>query len=334
MKIVFMGTPEYAAAALEAIVSAGHEVVAAVTQPDRAKGRSKALLPPPVKIHALKYEIPVLQPRRIKKPEAIEELKQYPADAYVVAAFGQILSQEILDIPPCGCLNIHASLLPGYRGASPIQHVILNGEKKTGITIMQMDAGIDTGDILYQKEIPIQDDDNYETLHDKLAVLGGQAITEALTLLEQGKLTQKKQQENLSSYAPLIGKEMGELDFSQGAAALDRRIRAMTPWPSAYTFYQGKQLKIWKAEPVSSVDRVSMDSLSTDSLSMDTLSMNTSGRVPGEILSTDKESVTVAAGEGALRIYELQLEGRKRMTAHDFLLGIRMRPGEVLGGAH
>ena len=312
MKIVFMGTPEYAAEALEALVGAGHEVVAAVTQPDKAKGRSKTLLPPPVKVCACKHGIPVLQPRRIKKPEAVAELRQYPADVYVVAAFGQILSQEILDIPPYGCLNIHASLLPGYRGASPIQHVILNGEEKTGITIMQMDVGIDTGDILYQKEIPIRDDDNYETLHDKLAVLGGQAITEALVLLEEGKLVPEKQQEDLSCYAPLIGKEMGELDFSRGAVELDRRIRAMTPWPSAYTSYQGKQLKIWKAKPV--------------------ISVNTFGRSPGEILSVDKDSVTVAAGEGALRIYELQMEGRKRMTAHDFLLGVRMQPGEVLAG--
>ena len=311
MKIVFMGTPEYAAAALEAMVSAGHEVVAAVTQPDKAKGRSKTLIPPPETVCAGRHGIPVLQPRRIKKPEAVAELKQYPADVYVVAAFGQILSQEILDMPPCGCLNIHASLLPGYRGASPIQHVILNGEKKTGITIMQMDAGIDTGDILYRKEIPILADDNYETLHDKLAALGGRAITEALALLEQGKLIPEKQREDLSCYAPLIGKEMGELDFSQSAAALDRRIRAMTPWPSAYTSYQGKQLKIWRAEP--------------------DFSVNTYGMKSGEILSVDKDSVTVAAGEGALRICELQLEGRKRMTAHDFLLGVRMQPGEVLG---
>ena len=313
MKIVFMGTPEYAAAALEALIGAGHEVLAAVTQPDKARGRSKTLLPPPVKVCALEHGIPVLQPRRIRKPEAVEELRQYPADIYVVAAFGQILSQEILDIPPRGCLNIHASLLPGYRGASPIQHVILNGEEKTGITIMQRDAGIDTGDILYRKETVIQADDNYETLHDRLMVMGGQAVTEALALLEQGRLVPEKQKEELSCYAPLLGREMGKLDFTQGAAELDRRIRAMTPWPSAYTSYQGKQLKIWRAEPVFSV--------------------NIFGRVPGEILSADRDSVTVAAGEGALRIYELQLEGRKRMTAHDFLLGVRMRPGEVLGSA-
>ena len=311
MKIVFMGTPEFAAQALEALIKAGHEVTAAVTQPDRPKGRSKALLPPPVKACALKYGIPVLQPVRIKRREEVARLREYPADVYVVAAFGQILSQEILDIPPYGCLNIHASLLPKYRGTSPIQHVILDGEEKTGITIMQMDAGVDTGDMLYRKETAISAQDNYETLQDRLMLLGGQAIVEALELLEQGKLTPEKQQEELSCYAPLSGKEMGEIDFSQDASAVDRRIRAMTPWPSAYTTYQGKQLKIWRAEPVYSV--------------------NILGRTPGEILKVEKDAVVVAAGEGALRIYELQLEGRKRMTAHDFLLGVRMQSGEVLG---
>ncbi len=311
MKIVFMGTPEYARAALEALLEAGHEILAVVTQPDKSRGRSRTLVPPPVKVCAESHGIHVLQPRRIRKPEAVAELRQYPAEVYVVAAFGQILSQEILDIPALGCLNIHASLLPGYRGASPIQHAILEGEEKTGITIMQMDAGIDTGDMLYKRETEILPEDTYQTLHDRLAVLGGEAITEALALLEQGKLAPCKQEEELSSYAPLIDKEMGKLDFSQDALALDRRIRAMTPWPSAYTDYRGKQLKIWRGEPVFTV--------------------NTFGRIPGEILQTDKDFLTVAAGKGALRIYELQLEGKKRMTAHDFLLGVRMQPGEVLG---
>lgn len=311
MKIVFMGTPDYAAEALEALIDAGHEITAVVTQPDKPKGRSKDLVPPPVKVCAQGHGIPILQPRRIKKAEAVEELRRFPADVYVVAAFGQILSREILDIPPYGCLNIHASLLPKYRGASPIQHVILNGEERTGITIMQMDEGIDTGDILYKKEIAIQPEDNFETLHDKLAVLGGKAVTEALVLLEQGKLTPEKQKDELSCYAPLIDKSMGEIDFGQDVLVTDRRIRAMTPWPSAYTNYGGKQLKIWRAEP--------------------DLTAETVGHVPGEILRIDKDSFTVTAGGGALRILELQLEGKKRMPAHDFLLGIRLQPGEVLG---
>ncbi len=311
MKIVFMGTPDYAAVALEALIAAGHEITAVVTQPDKPKGRSKELLPSPVKVCAKNHGIPVLQPRRIKRPEAMEELRRFPADVYVVAAFGQILSQEILDIPPLGSVNIHASLLPKYRGASPIQHVIIDGEERTGITIMQMDAGIDTGDILYQKEISIAPEDNYETLHDKLATLGGQAITEALTLLEQGKLKAVKQDESLSCYAPLIGKDMGKIDFSQDAETIHRLIRGMTPWPSAFTSYKGRQLKIWRAVP--------------------SVAENSYGPAPGEILSIEKDYVTVAAGKGALRIYELQLEGKKRMTAHDFLLGVKMQPGEVLG---
>lgn len=309
MKIVFMGTPDYAAVALQALLEAGHEITAVVTQPDKPKGRSRELVPPPVKACAVENGIPVLQPKRIKRREAIEELRRFPADVYVVAAFGQILSQEILDIPPFGSLNIHASLLPKYRGASPIQHVIIDGEERTGITIMQMDAGIDTGDILYQKETGISPEDNYETLHDRLAALGGEAVVEALSLLEQGKLAPVKQDEDFSCYAPLIGKEMGKIDFSREAAAIDRLIRGMTPWPSAFTSYRGKQLKIWRAEAA----------------------VTDKAGVPGEILRTEKDCVTVAAGQGALCIYELQLEGKKRMTAHDFLLGVKMQPGEVLG---
>lgn len=309
MKIVFMGTPDFAAGALKSLIEAGHEITAVVTQPDKAKGRSQELLPPPVKVVALEHGIPVLQPVRIKRPEEVEKLKQYPADIYVVAAFGQILSQEILDIPEFGCLNIHASLLPKYRGASPIQHVIIDGEEKTGITIMQMDAGLDTGDMLYQKEIVISPKDTYASLHDKLTVLGGEAIVEALPLLEQGKLVPRKQEDALSCYAHLIDKTMGELDFTKSAEILDRLIRGLNPWPSAYTTYHGKQLKVWEAEPVKSPK---------------------AGK-PGEILAVEKDAVLVAAGSGALRITSLQLSGKKRMSAHDFLLGVRMTPGEILG---
>ena len=311
MKIVFMGTPDYAAEALRALIRAGHEITAVVTQPDKPKGRSGEPVPSPVKVCASEHGIPVLQPKRIRTPEATEELRKYPADVYVVAAFGQILTQEILDMPPYGCLNIHASLLPKYRGASPIQHVIIEGEEKTGITVMQMDAGIDTGDMLYKKEIPIGAEDNYETLHDKLTVLGGEAIVEAIELLEQGKLVPEKQEDSDSCYAPKIAKEMGRIEFSKSAAEIDRLIRGMTPWPSAYTGYQGKQLKIWKAVPLETYDN--------------------KGRSGGEILEVSKNSVIVAAGKGAVEILELQLEGKKRMTTHDFLLGVKMLPGEMLG---
>jgi len=307
MKIVFMGTPDFAVGALEALIKAGHEITAVVTQPDKAKGRSGKLMPPPVKECALAHNIPVMQPVRIKTPEAIAELKQYEADVYIVAAFGQILSQEILDMPKYGCLNIHASLLPKYRGASPIQHVIIDGEAETGVTIMQMNAGLDTGDMLYKKSIAIEDTDNYETLHDKLLVVGGEAIVEGLGLLEAGKLTPEKQDDNLSCYAPLIDKQMGRLDFVKDAVVLDRLIRGVTPWPSAFTSYQGKQLKIWRAQPVDG-----------------------SGE-PGTILNVEKDAFTVACGNGALRILEVQLEGKKRMSTHDFLLGVKVKQGEVLG---
>lgn len=309
MKIVFMGTPDYAAGALDALVKAGHEIVLVVTQPDKPKGRSGQFTPPPVKEYALKRNLPIFQPERIKRPEAVGELKRYPAELFVVAAFGQILSQEILDMPKYGCLNIHASLLPKYRGASPIQHVIIDGEEKTGITIMRMDAGIDTGDMLYKKEIPIGDEDTFETLHDRLTALGGEAITEALELLEQGKLTEEPQDDGRSCYAPLITKSMGKLDFTKDAAALDRQIRGMTPWPSAYTFYNGKQLKIWKARPEKR--QVSAK--------------------PGEIVEVTKDCIRAAAGDGVLCIWELQLEGKKRMSAHDFLLGVKMKAGDLLG---
>lgn len=311
MKIVFMGTPDYAAASLEALIQAGHEVVAVVTQPDKPKGRSGELLPPPVKQCAQAHGIPVMQPRRIKAPEAVEELGGYEADVYVVAAFGQILSREILEMPRWGCLNIHASLLPKYRGASPIQHAILAGERETGITIMQMDAGIDTGDMLYKKKISIMPEDSYETLQRKLTALGASAVTEALELLEQGRLLPEKQEEGLSCYAPLIGKDMGRIDFRESAETIDRKIRALTPWPSAFTGFHGRQLKIWRAEPA--------------------LRINAVGHTPGEVLETDKFSMTVAAGEGALKIFELQLEGKKRMTVHDFLLGAKLQIGDVLG---
>lgn len=311
MKIVFMGTPDFAVGALEALIKAGHEITAVVTQPDKAKGRSGKLLPPPVKECALAHNIPVMQPVRIKTPEAIAELKQYEADVYIVAAFGQILSQEILDIPRYKSLNIHASLLPKYRGASPIQRVIIDGEEETGVTIMQMDAGIDTGDMLYKKSIAIENTDNYETLHDKLMVLGGEAIVEALALLVEGKIIPEKQDDGLSCHAPLIDKQMGRLDFAKDAIVLDRLIRGVTPWPSAFTSYQGKQMKVWRAEPVAQAE---------------------SGEgAPGSITRVEKDAFYVACGQGALRILEVQLEGKKRMSTHDFLLGVKVKSGEVLG---
>ncbi len=312
MKIVFMGTPDFAVGALKALIDAGHEITAVVTQPDKAKGRSGQLVYSPVKQCALDHRIPVFQPKKIKTPEAIEELRQYPADIFIVAAFGQILSQEILDMPPYGCLNIHASLLPRYRGASPIQNVILNGEEKTGVTIMQMNAGLDTGDMLYKKEIDIDRKDTFETLHDKLMDLGGEAIVEVLPLLEEGSLIPEPQDDALSCYASLITKEMGCIDFTKDAYSIELKVRGMNPWPSAFTTYHGKQLKIWEAVA---------EEADTENGPEDC----------GKILQVLKDSVVIATGKGILKVYSMQLEGKKRMSAHDFLLGVRMQPGERLG---
>ncbi len=329
MKIIFMGTPDFAAGALEALLFAGYEVVCVVTQPDKPKGRSGRLQASPVKECALGHGIPVLQPRRIKTPEAVEDLKRYGADLYIVAAFGQILSQEILDIPRYGCLNIHASLLPKYRGASPIQHVILDGERETGITVMQMDAGLDTGDMLYKKSIPVEDTDTYSTLHDKLMALGGEAICEALPLLEQGRLTPVGQKEEESCYAPLISKDMGLLDFTKDAIVLERQIRGMNPWPSAYTTYKGRQLKVWRAQIPEATGAVPGEAVTSGTVTPGTVTPGTV--TPGTVTAVGGDFIEIACGSGALRVYELQLEGKKRMSTHDFLLGVKLQAGEILG---
>ena len=307
MKILFMGTPDFAAGSLKSLIAAGYEISAVVTQPDRPKGRSGKPVFSPVKEVALQAGIPVLQPEKIKRPEETARLLEYPADIYVIAAFGQILSKEILEQPRLGCINVHASLLPRYRGASPIQRVILDGEKSTGITIMQMNEGLDTGDILYTKSIDLAPDETFETLHDRLMVLGGEALTEALPLIEAGKLTPVKQDDSLSCYAPLIKKEDGLIDWKRSSDEIYSQIRAFNPWPGAFTYSSGRMLKIWEAQPVSG-----------------------SGR-PGEILGTDKDSFTVACGSGAMKILSLQPEGKKRMETSAYLLGNKTESGMCLG---
>lgn len=307
MKIVFMGTPDFASGALEALIEAGHEITAVYTQPDKPKGRGKEVQMTPVKEVALKYDIPVYQPVRIKNAEEVALLRSIEADIYVVAAFGQILSQEILDIPKYGCVNIHASLLPKYRGAAPIQWAVIDGEKKTGVTIMQMNAGCDTGDILYTKEYVLDAKETGASLFDKLMVLGAEAIVEALPLIEAGKLIPVPQNDAEATHAAKLSKELGKLDFDKPAVVLERLIRGLNSWPSAYTSFRGKQLKIWEAEVV--------DAKGT----------------PGTIVAVDKESITIATGEGGLRILSLQLEGKKRMDTKDFLLGYPVEAGEVFG---
>lgn len=311
MNIVFMGTPDYAVEALEALIQADHRIVAVVTQPDKPKGRGGKMQMTPVKECALKYDIPVFQPVKVKEPEAVETLRGFGADIFVVAAFGQILSEEILQMPRYGCVNIHASLLPRYRGAGPIQWAILNGETETGITIMQMDKGIDTGDMLLQSIVPIEAKETGDSLHDKLAREGAKLIVEALSKIEAGDIVPRKQNDADSSYAKMLRKSMGEINWNKDAEQIERTVRGLTSWPGTYTFYHGKTLKIWQSD-------VCENKILENA-------------VPGMITAVEKDAFYVCTGEKLLKITEVQLEGKKRMQVRDFLLGCQLKPGEMLG---
>lgn len=307
MKIVFMGTPDFAALALERLIEAGHEITLVVTQPDKEKGRGKQIQKSDVKLVAEKYDLPVFQPVKIKTPESVEVLSKVEADIFVVAAFGQILSKEILDMPRFGCVNIHASLLPKYRGAAPIQWSIIDGEEKTGVTLQQMDVGLDTGDIIAVKEVVIESDETGGSLFDKLAIAGGELIVETLPLIESGSVIPVPQDDSKSTYAGKLSKDMGNIDWSKSAVEIDRLIRGCTPWPSGYTMLGGKTLKIWKAR-----------------------ALEVEGQA-GVICQVDKNHIIIGCGNGSLELSELQLEGKKRMTVHDFLLGYHMEIGDKLG---
>lgn len=309
MKVVFMGTPDFAVGALQSIIKAGHEVTCVVTQPDKPKGRGKEVQISPVKACALEHNIPVFQPVKIKTEESVAKLSEYEADIFVVAAFGQILSKEILDMPKYGCVNIHASLLPKYRGAAPIQWAVIDGEEETGVTIMQMNEGLDTGDILMQEVVKLDAKETGESLFDKLAVCGADLIVKALTCIEEGSLTPVKQDDTKSSYAKMLRKEIGRLDFSQDAVTLERKIRGLNSWPSAYTLFRGKTLKIWDADVVSG-----------NSITAGTY---------GEVCEVNKDSFSVQTGNGLLQIKEVQLEGKKRMEVSAFLLGYPIEKGMV-----
>ncbi len=305
MKIVYMGTPDFAVGPLKALVEAGHEIVAVVSQPDKPKGRSSQLVPPPVKAYAMTQDLPVFQPEKIKTPEAVERLREYGADLFVVAAFGQILSKEILEMPKYGCINIHASLLPKYRGAAPIQWSIIDGEQETGVTIMQMDVGLDTGDILTTKVVPIEDEDTGESLFDKLCVAGSELLIETIPQIEAGTITPTAQNDAESTYAKMLTKELGNIDFSKSAKEIWYLVRGLNSWPSAYTYYNNKTMKIWRAKPVAENSQLPA----------------------GTLVKKDKESIYVQTGEGMLQILEIQLEGKKRMSVRDFMLGHSFETG-------
>ena len=308
MRIVFMGTPDFSVPVLEALVQEGHEVVQVVTQPDKPKGRGKSVLMTPVKEKALALGLPVWQPERIRRPEAVEQLKELAPDVIVVVAFGQILSRQVLDIPRLGCVNVHASLLPKYRGAAPIQWAILDGETCTGVTTMLMDEGIDTGDMLEKLEVPIAPDETGGSLHDKLSRAGAELIRSTLRRLEAGTLVPEPQTEEGTSYARMLTKTMGDIDWNMDAAAIERLIRGLNPWPSAYTHLDGRTLKIWKAQVREG---------------------NPEG-VCGQIVETGRDSISVKTGNGVLVLQEVQLEGKKRMDAGAFLRGFPLKAGTVL----
>ena len=307
MKIIFMGTPDFAAASLEALIASRHEIQAVVTQPDKPKGRKGELTPSPVKVVAEGKGIKVYQPLKVRDEEFVKTLRAYNPDVMVVVAFGQIIPLSILKMPKYGCVNIHGSLLPKYRGAAPIQWAVLDGEKETGITTILMDEGIDTGDILLKKTIQIDTDETSGSLFDKLMALGAKAILETLDELEKGSLTPTKQGESPTAYAKMLTKAMGLIDFIKSAKELDCFVRGMDPWPSAYTLLSGKTLKLWKVRAVEG------------------------GGKAGSVIEIGKESFTIACGEGAIEVLEVQLEGKKRMSAGDFLKGSTLNIGQELG---
>ena len=296
MKVLFMRTPDFAVSTLKAIIEAGHEVIGVVTQPDKPVGRGKKIRFSPVKEEALLHDIPVFQPRKVRDPELVKELSGLGADVGVVVAFGQILPKSLLDSPKYGCLNVHASLLPAYRGAAPIQWAILNGDEETGVTIMQMDAGLDTGDILTKETVKIESDETGGSLHDKLSEVGGRLLVETLALIEQGKLEPVKQGETTTEYASMLTKELGHIDWNRDALEIDRKVRGLSPWPSAYTRVNGKTFKIWSSEVVEG-----------------------DGSAPGTIIQKDRGKLVIACGSGALSLREVQMEGKKRMGIEDFL---------------
>lgn len=307
MRVVFMGTPDFAVPVLEALTESKHEVVAVVTQPDKRKGRGKEMQYTPVKTAALNHGIEVYQPAKVKDEEFQNVLRDINADVIVVVAFGQILPPSIIHMPKYGCINVHASLLPKYRGAAPIQWAVIDGEKETGITTMQMDEGLDTGDMMLKEVVPVDEKETGGSLHDKLAACGGKIILETLQKVEDGTVTYTKQDDSKSNYAKMLDKNLGKIDFTKKAVEIERLIRGLNPWPSAYTKLNGKTLKIWDADVLEGENET-----------------------PGKIVNITKDQIWISTGEGILVVNELQLEGKKRMNTEDFLRGYKME-NAVLG---
>lgn len=299
IRTVFMGTPEFALPTLQGLIDAGVNLVGVYTQPDRPKGRGKKLAASPVKELALAHGLPVFQPERLRKPEVVEELRQLAPDLIVVVAYGQILPKSVLDIPRHQCINVHASLLPKYRGAAPINKAIVDGETETGVTTMLMDVGLDTGAMLVKRSTPIGADETAGAVHDRLALLGREAMEETLRLLCAGELIPQEQDDALSTYAPMMSKEDGLIDWSRSAGQIHNQVRGLDPWPGAYTCLHGQMLKIADT----AIDEAAVEGM------------------PGEVVKAAAEGVCIACGQGALVVRALQLPGKKRLGAREFLSG-------------
>lgn len=301
MRVVFMGTPEIAAMVLDVLIRSKHEVAAVVTQPDKPNSRGNAVIYSAVKQLALENDIPVMQPLKASSEESVAEIASYDPDIIVVAAYGQILRENLLNLPKYRCINVHASLLPKYRGASPIQWAVINGDEESGISIMYMEKGLDTGDVILQKSLKLAPDETAGTLHDRLGELAGPVLLEAMDMIEKGTADPIPQDDSKSTYVSMLDKSMGELDFTRSSEELERLIRGLIPWPGAFTYINGKMLKIWKA----AIGDVS-------------------GLKPGEIYTGRVGELYIGTGNGSLNILELQLEGRKRMFTSDFLRGFKV----------
>ncbi len=309
MKIVYMGTPEFAVPCLESLIDSEHEVIAVFTQPDRPSGRGQKINASPVKAKAVEHNIKVFQPKNLKDQYVVNDLKELNPDLIVVVAYGQILSKEILDIPKYGCVNVHASLLPKYRGAGPINWVIINGEKTTGVTTMYMDIGLDTGDMLLKEEIEIGEDETAGELHDRLMNVGAEVLNRTIDLIEAGQVDPIPQNNDQSSYAPMLTKKLGKIDWNKSARDIRNLIRGTIPWPTSYTTYDGQIMKIWKSSIVNS----------------------NKDYKPGRIVEVNKDCIFVATGDNILSIEELQFSGKKRMSVKQYLVGNDIKINKILG---
>ena len=309
MRVVFMGTPDIAVPCLKKLIDEKHDIIGVVTQPDRPKGRGKKLAMSPVKELAVEHDIPVFQPLRARDDEFVQTMKELNPDLIVVIAFGQILPKELLEIPEKGCINIHVSLLPKYRGAAPINWVIINGEEKTGVSTMYMDEGLDTGDVILSKEFALSDTITAGELHDIMMCEGAEIMKETIDLIEKGEVPRTPQNDAEHSYAPTMNKELGRIDFSKDAVTIHNLVRGVNPWPGAFTEYDGKKMKVWKT----------------------VVTGEKSSKEAGCVLNVDKKGIKVNTGEGVLLIEEIQMPNKKRMPVSEYIKGNSIEEGSILG---